>query len=65
MIRVKFLKDYKEFKKNAIELVSNNVAFGLIDSGVAIISKDMVENDYKTSDFVPTNKRKKIITKEK
>ena len=53
MPRVKLLKDCKQGKKDAVVTLSPNEAFGLIDSGVAIVTKDMVESDYKiTSDEV-------------
>lgn len=47
-MRVKFLKDHKEHHKGSTLEVSPNEGFGLIDSGVAIVSKDIVEQDYKT-----------------
>jgi hypothetical protein len=46
MIRVKFLRNHKEHKEGDTVFLSPNEAFGLIDSGVAIVSKDMVANDY-------------------
>lgn len=49
MIRVKFIQDHKSYKKGDIESFSNNEAFGLVDSGKAVISKDMASQDYKTS----------------
>lgn len=45
MIRLKFLKNYKQFKPGDTESFSRNEAFGLIDSGVAMVSKDMVASD--------------------
>lgn len=47
MQRIKFLKSYKQYKTGQIEVIDNNEAFGLIDSGIAIISKDMTPDDYK------------------
>ena len=46
MIRVKFLRNHKEHKEGDTVFLSPNEAFGLIDSGVAMVSKDMVANDY-------------------
>lgn len=46
MIRVKFIKNHKEFKEGETANLSPNEAFGLIDSGYAIVSKDMNEGDY-------------------
>lgn len=47
MLRVKLLADWKGNKADSILVVDNNEAFGLIDSGRAIVSKDMAYNDYK------------------
>lgn len=47
MQRVRFLKSYKQYKQNEVALVDNNVAFGLTDSGIAVLSKDMTSGDYK------------------
>ncbi len=41
------LKDYKGRRKGDVVDVSRNEAFGLIDSGNAIITKDMIPDDYK------------------
>lgn len=46
-MRVKYLKDHKGKRKGETEEVSRNVAFGLIDSGVAEITKDMSPDDYR------------------
>jgi len=35
MQKIKLLKNYKNFQKGSIIEVDNNVAFGLIDSGIA------------------------------
>lgn len=48
-MRVKFIKDYKGHAKGSILEVSKNEAFGLIDSGVAQVTKDMTSEDYKVS----------------
>lgn len=42
------VKHIKGDKAGTVEVVSNNVAHQLIESGVAILSKDMVARDYKT-----------------
>lgn len=49
MIRVKFVRNYKQYKKGDTESFTNNVAFGLIDSGQAVVSKDMTEADQVTT----------------
>lgn len=54
MVRVKFIKNHKQHKKGEIESLDPNEAFGLINSGVAIVSKDMTESDYKTSKIMST-----------
>jgi len=56
MIRVKILKDYKKYEKGSIELLTPNEAFGLIDKGVAIISKDITSSDTTRAFF---NKKKR------
>lgn len=47
MIRIKLLKDWNGKPKGSILVIDRNEAFGLIDSGKAIISKDMNPDDYK------------------
>lgn len=47
MIRVKLLTEWKGNSKGVVLVVDNNEAFGLIDSGKAIVSKDMSYHDYK------------------
>lgn len=46
-MRIKIIKDQGSYKSGNIIEVSPNVAFGLIDSGIGIISKDMNPDDYK------------------
>lgn len=46
MIRVKIVKPHPKYKVGDTLEVSNNEAFGLIDGGVAIKSKDMTAVDY-------------------
>lgn len=47
MIRVKLLKPSKYGVVNSIVVIDNNEAFGLIDSGTAVVTKDMTVVDYK------------------
>lgn len=47
MIRVKLLKDWQGNRKGSVVVIDRNEAFGLIDSGKAVISKDMTPDDYK------------------
>lgn len=46
-MRVKFLKAYKGHLKGSTYEASPNEAFGLVDSGIAILTKDLVPDDYK------------------
>ena len=48
MQRIKIIKPHRRYKIGDTVEVSNNEAFGLLDSGVGIKSKDMVQVDYKT-----------------
>lgn len=41
------MRDSKGYKRGDIVEVSKNVAFGLLDSGVGVISKDIAPDDYK------------------
>lgn len=47
IMRIKLIKNHKQYKKNEIIEVSPNEGFGLIDSGVGKVTKDMTEGDYK------------------
>lgn len=47
MQRIKFIKAHKQYKQGEVTVIDNNEAFGLIDSGVAILTKDMTSDDYK------------------
>lgn len=49
-MRVRIIKDHKQYKKGEIIDETPNVAFGLIDSGFAVVSKDMTETDSKQKD---------------
>lgn len=46
-MRIKITKDHKQYKAGEIVEVTNNVGFGLIDSGIGMISKDMTGRDIK------------------
>lgn len=46
-MRVRITKNFKDYKQGQIVDVSPNVAHGLIDSGKAVVSKDMTEADTK------------------
>ena len=48
VLRVKIIKATNKYYKGEIVEVSKNVAFGLIDSGIGIISKDMTSYEVKT-----------------
>lgn len=47
MQRVKLLKKCKFGKADEVVVIDNNEAFGLIDSGIAVLTKDMTSDDYK------------------
>ena len=46
-MRIRVIKNQGSYKKGDIIEVTPNIAHGLIDSGVGVISKDMTENDLK------------------
>lgn len=46
-MRVRILKTAKGYRKGDTAEVSRNVAFGLIDSGIAQLTKDIAPDDYK------------------
>lgn len=48
MLRVKLLKPTKYGSVGNVVVIDRNEAFGLIDSGQAILTKDMVEIEYKS-----------------
>lgn len=72
MIRVKIIKPHKQYNVGDTIYVTPNVAHGLIDSGYATKTKDMVSTDYKTEKtsgntiVVRTNKsgRRKRISRD-
>lgn len=47
MLRVKLLKPTKYGSVGNVVVIDRNEAFGLIDSGQAILTKDMTSDDYK------------------
>lgn len=47
-MRVKIIKDHPKHKKGITLNVSPNEGFGLIDSGYAILTRDVTEQDFKT-----------------
>lgn len=69
MIRVKFVKDYKQYSKGDVQSLSPNEAFGIIDAGFGIVSKDMTEADYKMGSVPMVSsgwvQPKQVKTKEK
>lgn len=48
MIRVKIVKPHKQYTIGDTLHLSKNEAFSLLDSGYAVISKDMTQTDMKT-----------------
>lgn len=46
-MRVKLLKDHRGDRKGSVKTVSPNEGFGLIDAGIAEVTKDLVPDDYK------------------
>lgn len=49
-MRVKIIKNHKNYKAGEIVEVSRNVAFGLMDSGIGILSKDISESETKVGE---------------
>lgn len=47
-MRIRITKNHKEYKTGQIVEVSPNVAFGLLDSGVGVVSKEITEHDTAT-----------------
>jgi hypothetical protein len=53
-MRIKIVKDYKQYKTGEIVEVTPNVAFGLIDRSVGVVTKDMVvDADYASKAVKP------------
>ena len=46
-MRVKIIKSQGKYREGEIIEVSKNVAFGLTDSGVGIVTKDITKQDIK------------------
>lgn len=46
-MRVKIIKNHKNYRAGEIVEVTKNVAFGLMDSGIGILSKDISESETK------------------
>lgn len=44
-MKVRIIKDHKDYKKNEVVDVSPNVAHGLIDSGIARVDRMFTSND--------------------
>lgn len=47
-MRIRIIKDHPKFKKGEIIEATKNEAFGLIDSGYAMVDKSMTSRDYRT-----------------
>lgn len=58
MQRIKIVKPHHHYKIGDTVEVSNNEAFGLLDSGVGIKTKDMTAVDYKTKTKRPVKWRR-------
>jgi len=62
MQRIRITRDYRQYRKDQVVVMDNNEAFGLIDSGVAVLSKDMTSSDYKVkSDEVQADGKHTIL----
>lgn len=48
-MRIKFIKNHKEYRKGQIVALRTAEAKQLLKAGVAIISKDMTDNDYRVT----------------
>lgn len=46
-MRIKIIKPHRKYKVGDTVDVSNNEAFGLLDSGIGIKTKDIVQTDIK------------------
>lgn len=61
MVRVRIVKDHKSYKRGETIEVSPNVAHGLIDGGVALLSKDVTSTEVNTKQARdPLFKRMKV-----
>jgi len=62
-MKIKFTKNYKHYKKGDEKEVSTNVAFGLLDKGVAKEAKKGVEKRVAGKEI--RAKKNKMVTKSK
>lgn len=60
MVRVKIIKGHKKYSVGETVEVTRNEAHGLIDSGIAMLSKDMTAGDYTIDSLPPVKKTKRI-----
>lgn len=47
-MRIRIVKKHHHYRVGEVVEVSKNEAFGLLDSGVGVVSKEMTQADYKT-----------------
>lgn len=47
MPKIRVIKDYKEYRKGDVIDVTPNIAFGLIEKGVAQVDKMMTRENYR------------------
>lgn len=47
-MRIKFIKDFHQYRKGQISHMTSNIAQGFVSKGVAVVSKDMTTQDYST-----------------
>lgn len=57
MIRVKIVKPNQKYRIGDTIEVSKNEAFGLLDSGVAVMSKDIVSTDHINKGVKPKRRK--------
>ena len=48
-MRIKIIKSNNKYQAGTTVEVSKNVGFGLIDSGIGIVSKDIITSETKTT----------------
>ncbi len=48
-MRIKIIKTNNKYQAGTTVEVSKNVGFGLIDSGIGIVSKDIITSETKTT----------------
>lgn len=49
MTRIKVVRNHKQYKAGQTLILSPNEAFGLVDAGVAEVTKDMTADDYRVT----------------